>query len=69
MLASVGDASVTISGGGSSLALKVGGVTVTVTAAGFAVDGGQVTHNGTDIGDTHTHSGVMAGPADTGTPN
>ncbi len=69
VLAMVGDASVTISGGGSSLALKVGGVTVTVTAAGFAVDGGQVTHNGTDIGDTHTHSGVMAGPADTGTPN
>ncbi len=69
VLASVGDASVTISGGGSSLALKVGGVTVTITAAGFAVDGGQVTHNGTDIGDTHTHSGVMAGPADTGTPN
>ncbi len=69
VLASVGDASVTISGGGASLALKVGGVTVTVTAAGFSVDGGQVTHNGTGIGDTHTHSGVLPGPADTGTPN
>lgn len=69
VLASVGDASVTISGGGHSLVLKVGGVMVTVTAAGFAVDGGQITHNGTDIGDTHTHGGVLVGSADTGTPN
>lgn len=69
VLASVGAASVTISGGGASLELKVGGVTVTVTAAGFAVEGGQVTHNGTDIGDTHTHGGVAIGPASTGTPN
>lgn len=69
VLASVGAASVTISGGGDALVFKVGGVTATLTAAGFAVDGGRVTHNGTDIGDTHTHGGVAVGPDDTKIPN
>lgn len=68
VLTSVGDASVTISGGGASLVLMVGGVKMTVTAAGIAVEGGQITHNSTDIGDMHKHSGVVGGSADTGTP-
>lgn len=69
VLASVGQTRVAVSGGGTALTLQVGAVTVTVTAAGFAVQGGQVTHNGTDIGDTHTHNGVVSGPANTGTPS
>lgn len=66
-IAKIGDIEVTAAGG--AFTVKAGGVTVTFSGDGLAVDGGQVTHNGTDIGDTHTHSGVMAGPADTGTPN
>ena len=69
VLASVGSASVTIDNSGGALRLKNGGVTLTLTPSGFALDGGQVTHNGINIGDAHTHSGVKAGPADTGTPN
>jgi hypothetical protein len=33
-----------------------------------AINGGSLTHNGTNVGDTHIHPGVMAGPATTGTP-
>ncbi|MFV0385664.1 phage baseplate assembly protein V [Paracoccus sp. (in: a-proteobacteria)] len=69
VLASVGGASVIISDGGLSLALAVGGVSVTITPAGLSISGGLVTHNGTDIGDTHKHGGVSSGPSDTGTPN
>ncbi|MBR9651913.1 phage baseplate assembly protein V [Thalassovita aquimarina] len=69
VLASVGDVRISVSGGGSSIALSVGGVALTITASGFAFAGGQVTHNGTDIGDTHKHGGVLAGADNTGTPN
>lgn len=69
VLAAVGDARVSISGGGSSLALTVAGVTLTVTASGLDIAGGQVTHNGKNIGDTHTHGGVAAGAANTDIPN
>lgn len=68
VLASVGAASVTISGGGASMVLTVGGVSATLTAAGLEVTGGQVSHNGTDIGDTHKHGGVVIGPAETKPP-
>lgn len=69
VLAEVGPARVAISGAGASIAFKVAGVTATITAAGMSVEGGQVTHDGTDIGATHTHGGVTPGPADTQTPN
>jgi phage baseplate assembly protein gpV len=69
VLLAVGDARIAVSGGGSSLALTVGGVTLTLTSAGLVVDGGQVSHNGTNIGDTHTHGGVAPGGGNTGTPN
>lgn len=68
VLASVGAASVMINGGGSAVVFKVGGVTLTVTGAGLAVEGGQIMHNGTNIGDTHKHGGVVSGPDDTGLP-
>lgn len=43
-------------GGGASIA---GGVSIT---------GGSVTHNGTNIGDDHKHSGVKSGGSNTGGP-
>lgn len=46
----------------------VGGVSLTHTAAGIAITGGTITHNGKNIGDTHVHGNVMSGPANTGVP-
>lgn len=46
----------------------VGGVTLDLTGAGLSITGGKITHNGKDIGDSHKHSGIKPGPADTGTP-
>lgn len=48
-----------------------GGATLnadTVINGTLAINGGSVTHNGTDIGDTHKHSGVTSGNATTGGP-
>ncbi|MBD8554924.1 phage baseplate assembly protein [Rhizobium sp. CFBP 8762] len=53
---------------GTSLTLRVGGVTLTVSAAGIDITGGKITHNGKDIGDTHVHSGILPGGSNTGTP-
>ncbi len=61
-----GDVRIELTGGGATI--SVGGFTVTIDGAGFHQDGGAVDHNGTDIGDTHTHSGIKKGPARTGTP-
>jgi phage baseplate assembly protein gpV len=51
-----------------SISLTVGGVSVVVSGSGLAVTGGSVTHNGTSIGDTHSHSGIEPGPGTTGAP-
>ena len=68
-----GDVTVTITGG--SLVIDAGGTSFTFSAGGLHQDGGNQTHdggvqqhNGTDVGDTHTHSGIISGPARTGTP-
>lgn len=53
---------------GASVTTTVGGVSMTVSAAGVAIVGGTVTHNGRDIGDTHRHVDVVAGPDLTGPP-
>lgn len=34
-----------------------------------AITGGALTHNGTNVGSTHTHSGVQPGGGNTGAPN
>lgn len=59
----------------------VGGAAILTVAGGLTLDGdltvngnvnlngGAVTHNGTNIGDTHTHGGVDPGPGNTGAPN
>lgn len=40
-----------------------------IITGGAQFVGGSVTHNGTDIGDTHTHGGIMPGGGDTDVPN
>lgn len=40
-----------------------------INADEVAVSGGSLTHNGTNIGDSHTHSGVVPGPGSTGAPD
>ena len=41
---------------------------LSITSAGFEFTGGAVTHNGTNIGDDHVHSGVMPRRRDHGRP-
>jgi len=42
-----------------------GGANVT---GGMAITGGSLSHNGKNIGSTHTHTGVQTGPGTTGAP-
>lgn len=53
----------------SGLTLTSGGVSMALTPGGLAITGGTVTHNGRNIGSTHTHNGVVPGGGNTGTPN
>jgi phage baseplate assembly protein V len=70
-----GDRVVVRKGGGidiqaaGSITLKVGGVTMVLSAAGVAFEGGAVTHNGANIGDTHVHGGILRGGANTDPPS
>jgi hypothetical protein len=59
---------VTISLNGSGVTIQSGGSTIVIGADGLAVTGGVVTHNGTDIGDTHRHGGVVPGMSPTQEP-
>lgn len=61
-----GDVTAQLSSSGFSV--SVDSVSVLIDGSGFHVVGGDVDHNGTDIGETHTHSGVTPGPARTGDP-
>lgn len=49
--------------------LRLNAATVEINAGQVQIVSSGLTHNGTNVGDTHTHSGVMPGPASTGTPN
>ncbi|MBT2130120.1 phage baseplate assembly protein V [Aliiroseovarius lamellibrachiae] len=69
VLLSVGGASIKASGGGSEIVIAIGGYSLTLSASGTVEVGGTKSHNGKNIGDTHTHKGVMSGPSNTGTPN
>lgn len=53
--------STTINADRGRIALGVGGVTFVITAGGIAMEGGQVTHNGKNIGSDHAHSGIQRG--------
>lgn len=52
-----------------SIILAVGGSSVTITAGGVAIAGPTVTHDGKNIGKTHTHGGVDSGNSSTSVPN
>lgn len=64
---SVGDSSLLFTA--DRIVLGVGGSSVTITAGGIAMAGPTVTHDGKDIGKTHTHGGVMGGSSNTNPPN
>lgn len=61
--------------GGFSLSLKssgatfsVDGVTHEITGAGVATDGGEISHDGKNIGSDHIHGGVESGGSTTSGP-
>lgn len=62
------DGSAFMSFDGNGLYFTAPGVTVEITAAGLSINGGMVTHNGTNIGDTHIHGGVEPGGGTSGVP-
>lgn len=69
VLLSVGAASIKATGGGSAIVFTIGGYSLTLSAAGAVNAGGALSHNGKDIGGTHTHGGVTSGSSNTETPN
>lgn len=52
----------------NQVVIKAGAVQAVISASGLAVTGGTVTHNGTNIGDTHVHGGVEPGGSSTSVP-
>lgn len=61
-----GDVNITLKA--DALRVAVGGVSLSISAEGVAIEGGKVTHNGTDIGDSHVHGGVDRGGSNTNPP-
>ena len=53
----------------SSIELKVGGCTLTISGSGFKFSGGTITHDGVSIDKTHVHQSVTQGPDLSGAPN
>ena len=81
VLLEVGNTRIAVSDGGATASVTVGSSTLTITdgvvtlesaeinlKGAVKIEGASVTHNGKNIGDTHIHGGVMAGPATTGVP-
>lgn len=68
--------------GASSISITEGGITLTSNGSTLTIDGagishtggstevntGKLNHKGTNVGDTHTHKGITAGPSRTGDP-
>jgi Phage protein Gp138 N-terminal domain len=48
--------------------ISLSGDTVTIKAPHVKIESTTLTHNNVNIGDTHTHSGVVTGGDDTGVP-
>jgi len=61
-----GDVRATLKEGG--LEVSAAGVTLQLTGNGLSVTGGEVRHDGKNIGATHTHGGVASGAAETEAP-
>jgi phage baseplate assembly protein V len=68
VLLSVGAASIKATGGGSAIVITVGGYSLTLSSSGAVNSGGALSHDGKNIGATHTHLGVTPGQSITGTP-
>lgn len=66
MTATIGGTTITADRG--QIALGVGGVTFVITAGGLDIQGGQLTHNGKNIGSDHAHSGIQRGSANSDGP-
>lgn len=63
----LGDLTLTVLG--SSATAQLGGTTFVMSSEGIAVTGGQITHDGKNVGSTHTHGGIRRGRAATDPPN
>ncbi len=50
------------------LQVRTAGVTLELTGDGVSITGGEVRHDGKNIGATHTHGGVASGTAETEAP-
>ena len=66
MNATIGGTTITADRG--QISLGVGSVTFVITAGGVDMQGGQVTHNGKNIGSDHAHGGIQRGSANTDGP-
>jgi hypothetical protein len=51
-----------------SLTIHAAGITVELTGNGVSITGGEVRHDGRNIGATHTHGGVLVGTQSTDVP-
>lgn len=63
-----GKSSVSLKPGGA-ITMKNEGITFALSSEGIDITGGHIRHNGKNIGDTHTHGGIVRGGADTDPPN
>jgi phage baseplate assembly protein V len=61
-----GTATITLRADG--LTIAVGSASIVISAGGVAITGTVLTHNATDVGDTHVHDGVVEGSDLSGTP-
>ena len=52
----------------NTIRMVSGGASVTITPGGVAITGGFLTHNGVNVGDSHTHGGVVFGADRTTNP-
>lgn len=50
------------------LTLQVGASKIVISDEGVAITSPALTHNGTNVGDTHVHGGVQSGGSNTGVP-
>ena len=61
-----GDVRITLKDG--FVEISAAGVTLGISGDGLAITGGEVRHDGKNIGSTHTHGGVTLGTAETEVP-
>jgi phage baseplate assembly protein V len=56
---------IVLGAGGATITLEAGKVTI---AGDVQINGSSLKHNAKSVGDTHVHTGVTAGPANTSVP-